>query len=263
MHIVDANAGEMVSADDRGLLYGDGVFETLRVSHRRLPLLDWHLARLHRSSAALQIMGLDMSSVAAQIVAFLERYPDADWLKVIVTRGDGARGYRPPDDASPTLVLSSGSLVKSAAECHLLLSPISAPTHPGLPPLKHLSRLAEVQQAADLPVEPGVVQIVCDQQGALVCATMHNLFVVRDGELMTPRLINQGVAGVLRDWVLAHSDAKSQRLHLEDALLADEIFVCNAVRGVVSANSICGQWLPSATPVADALRADLVQAGFG
>ncbi|MEL7297692.1 MAG: aminotransferase class IV [Pseudomonadota bacterium] len=262
MHIIDANAGEMITADDRGLLYGDGVFETMRVNSGKLPLLDWHLARLHRSTTALKITGLDMASVAEKVFAFIARYPNADWLKVILTRGSGARGYRPPEDALPTMILSSGPLVERTGECHLLLSPIAAATMPGVPPLKHLSRLVEVQQAADLAAEEDSVQIVCDQHGALVCATMHNLFVVREGELMTPRLVNQGVAGVLRDWVFAHSTAKPQRLHLEDALLADEIFVCNAVRGVVSANSICGQWLPSSTPFADALRADLVQAGF-
>ena len=94
-----------VSLANRGLQYGDGLFETLRVHRGEVPLWPRHLARLCEGAARLGIAVPEVAFVEARI-AELVAGAEAGVLKLLLTRGDGGRGYAPPAEAAPVWTLA-------------------------------------------------------------------------------------------------------------------------------------------------------------
>lgn len=262
MRVVDANAGETVCALDRGLHYGDGCFETMRVRDASVPLLDWHAARLARTIQHLAIRSADTAEIIDLALQHIRQYPDSDWMKLVLTRGTGLRGYRPQADLQPTLILSSGILeptITTSGEMSLSLSNSEIARLPALAATKHLNRLTEVIAARDMRTDEC---LLCDSLGGIVCGMMHNVFVVRDGTVSTPTIAQSGVAGVMRDWLLAHHPVRIGRITIEDLTQASEILLTNGVRGIRNATSFCRHPLPAETPVGSGLRRLLNAAGF-
>jgi len=103
--LVDGHPATTVDIADRGLAYGDGVFETMAVVSGAVPLLHRHLARLALGCTRLGIEAPSASLIEAELAALVAAV-DAGVAKLIVTRGKGARGYAPPRDAAPTRILS-------------------------------------------------------------------------------------------------------------------------------------------------------------
>ena len=96
---------ERISLTNRGLNYGDGVFETMRVHHGVLPLWPRHLARLRAGAQRLGIALPDVAFIEARLHELCAGV-DAGVIKLLLTRGDGGRGYAPSADAPPVWVLS-------------------------------------------------------------------------------------------------------------------------------------------------------------
>ncbi len=240
MILVDGRADDRVDARDRGLAYGDGVFRTLR-SRARQPLW-WadHVAKLAADCAAL---GLDCPDAALlHHEACAVAAPGEGVVKILVTRGGGARGYAPPAESRVTRVVLSAPLPAHAAVdapqdvaarwCGLRLA-----AQPRLAGIKHLNRLENVLARAEWD-DPQIIEgILCDQDGMLVGGVMSNLFWLRDGELFTPELRRCGVAGVARARLLRVAARRGLRSHVgrwppAAILAADEVMICNSVLGL-------------------------------
>lgn len=270
-------AGDMrvdaISADDRGIAYGDGVFETMRAHGGRIPWWDAHVDRLQQGAARLRIVLPDLAKVHEEALELLSG-EDAV-LKLIVTRGRAGRGYAPDAHAAPTWLLSSHSLpaaVPSAGvslrwcQTRLSLQPILAG-------IKHCNRLEQVlaraewddPAAADRDAFEGLMRSTGDD---VVSATAANLFVLREGRWLTPRIDRCGVAGICRAWVLA--ELREVGLPVDEARLgatavesADAVFLCNAVRGILPVARL-GQrvWPPHPQVAALQRRLALAHPGF-
>lgn len=235
----------VLSLQDRGLAYGDGIFETMRVHEGRIPLLERHADRL-----ALGLERLGMPAVAASTL----RRCAPSWvtgrvegvLKVIVTRGSGGRGYLPPDVADVRLLVSTHALpaIPAAEEGLRLGSPgVPLSVNPALAGIKHLNRLEQVLARREMSQSGFDEGLMFDARGFLVEAVAANVMLVREGRLMVPVLDGAGVSGVMSGWCLdwARSEGipvTSTRLTKADVLGADEVLLCNAVRGVMPAR----QW---------------------
>jgi 4-amino-4-deoxychorismate lyase len=232
---------------DRGLAYGDGVFETILI-HRGAPVWwDAHLARLRRGCATLGIASLDPG--------FLRRECDAlatncarGVFKVIVTRGVGERGYAPPSDAPPTIVLSLLNAPPLAPRNGLNLRwcDTRLAIQPRLAGIKHLNRLEQVlarTEWSDAAIHEG---LQCDTAGRVVSATSANLFVLRDGRWLTPPVADCGIAGVCRGWILAQvAESVEAMLTRVDVESADAVVLCNAVRGILPVAALGSRrWSP-------------------
>jgi 4-amino-4-deoxychorismate lyase len=219
---------------DRGLAYGDGVFETILV-HSGAPVW-WnaHLARLQR--------GCDVLGIAAPDADFLRGECDAlvigcarGVLKLIVTRGVGERGYAPPAHVSPTLLLSLSDAPSQHRDgLNLRWCATELAVHPRLAGIKHLNRLEQVLARAewnDAAIHEG---LQCDTAGRVVSATAANLFALRDGRWLTPPIADCGVAGICRAWILGNV-AEACEAVLTRAVVesADALILCNAVRGIL------------------------------
>ena len=247
---VNGLAVDCVDAGDRGLLYGDGVFETMAVRDGRVSSWPRHMARLQAGCKRLGIPGVDTLQLAQETDELLTGAGQCV-LKVIVTRGSGGRGYRVPEKVLPRRILQRlpwPDLPSDAASAGVAvrLCKTRLCHNPQLAGIKHLNRLEQVlarQEWDDPQIAEG---LLLDVDGRLVEGTMSNLFLVRERMLMTPDLSRCGVAGIMRSIVLEHAARLSltvrvQPLDMADLLAAEEVFICNSLVGIWPVSSIDGR----------------------
>lgn len=224
-----------VDPRDRGLAYGDGLYETMRWSGDRVPLLARHLVRLAAGARRLGIVLPDLSGLASDLARVAPAGSEAV-VKLIVTRGLGPRGYAPPPTPSPTAFaliepFASRAPVDPAGLSLLWCCTRLAP-QPTLAGIKHLNRLEQVLARAEWD-DPAIDEgLLCDPSDHVVCATAANLFAVIDGRLVTPDLSHAGVAGVARGVLLDALDVAIRPIGKAEIDAASEVFLTNAVHGV-------------------------------
>ncbi|MCW8829716.1 MAG: aminodeoxychorismate lyase [Gammaproteobacteria bacterium] len=239
MILVNGVEQEQIEVTDRGLHYGDGLFETIAIVNGRPQLWQAHMERLLEGCHRLGIPLPDVAQLAAEAAAVCVGSGRAV-LKIIITRGSGGRGYLPPADAQPSRLLFCypwPAHADDAAPITLRLCRTPLSCNPALAGIKHLNRLEQVlarQEWDEASIGEG---LMCDPSGHLIEGTMSNLFVVRAGELLTPDLSECGVAGVMRRQVLALADAlllsvRVTRLAVAEVEAADEVFITNSVLGI-------------------------------
>ena len=232
---------------DRGLSYGDGLFETMRVLGRRIRLLDYHLDRLYAGCRRLRIAAPNAAKLRRELERIASARNDAI-LKLIVTRGSGVRGYRPTGRERTTRIIQlhalppgGASQAATRARVRLCATPLSINAR--LAGLKTLNRLDAVLARAEWRDARIWEGLMGDGEGGWVCGTMSNLFLVRGSTLATPLLDRCGVAGVMRRWILANAASLrlrpvERRIRWRDLASADEVFMSNAVVGMRSVRTI-------------------------
>lgn len=240
--LIDGRPAETVSVHDRGLHYGDGLFETIAVIDGQAQLWDRHLDRLERGCRRLGIepvAGAVLTEEAAQVCAGHRLAT----LKLLVTRGAGGRGYRPSSAGKRTrrifLCQSHAGFPPAAYRegVSLRLCTTRLGSNPGLAGIKHLNRLEQVMARREWD-DPGLHEgLMRDTDGNVVEGTMTNLFVVVEGRLVTPGVSRCGVAGVMRAYIIElarrHGMAAAEEtVSLETLNGADEVFVCNSLIGI-------------------------------
>ncbi len=218
---INGRRGTVIDCRDRGLQYGDGLFETMLVRRRRVRLLELHLDRLTDGCKRLRL-SIPAAAIEREIILRARQCQDGV-LKLIVTRGRGARGYRPTGDERCTRVLSQNPVPAAPAGIRTVrLCRTRLGINPDLAGLKTLNRLESVMARAewrDARIWEGLMR---DVEGSVVCGTMSNVFLRRGSTLMTPALDRCGVAGVMRRWVL--EQAKELRLRVWQGRLPVEAF---------------------------------------
>ena len=240
---IDGVRGENLPADDRGLHYGDGLFESIGLRAGVARFLEAHLARLASGCVRLGIRFSSMAELRAEIAAALALAPPRAMLKIIVTRGSAMRrGYAPQGTESARRLMSlwpEAALPTSVAEgVALHRATFTLADNPTLAGIKHLSRIENVMAAGEVAASGAFEALLLDGSGHVISGAMSNVFLVRDGQVLTPRLDRCGVAGVMRGVVLRECaslgiTAEDRRVSLDALLAADEVFITNARVGVV------------------------------
>jgi 4-amino-4-deoxychorismate lyase len=239
---IDGAAAWHIPADDRGLQYGDGLFETLSLRNGRARFLELHLARLARGCACLRIPFDAMPELRADIDAASACAPARALLKIIVTRGSPRRrGYAADHDASPRRIVSlfaEDSPPMPAQGVELAVASLRIADNPALAGIKHLNRLENVLASTEARAAGAFDALLLGGDGRVVSGAMTNLFVVSSGAVATPPVDRAGVAGVMRTAVLRECvalglTATERTLTMTDLHGADEAFVSNARIGVV------------------------------
>jgi len=240
--LVNGIPGNTISIRDRGLLYGDGVFRTLRAAQGKALHWPLHYLKLQHDCAALGIDCPDEALLCAELDKVLAQHPDGV-VKLIITRGEGARGYAPSAGAEPTRIWDFSPVPDYPGEwaaqgikarvCSLRLSP-----QPRLACVKHLNRLENVLAAAEWSNSEIAEGLLLDADGNVIEGTRSNLFLVSQGKLITPDLSRCGVAGIQRGrvmaWALQHGITLQVRdIALDEVLYADELFVVNSIIGLL------------------------------
>jgi len=237
--LVDGEISTFVATSNRGLNYGDGLFETLVVQNG-LPRR-WQ-AHIDRLSAGCERLGIDMPAQAIllrEVQTVSAGLTDAV-VKIVLSRGGTARGYAASLKATSVRIISAHSfpvdVVENAAQgvrariCDLRLA-----IQPALGGIKHLNRLEQVLASSE-PCADGVSEgILLDAEDHVISAVAANIFLVLDGRLLTPRLDRCGVRGVIRGLLLAAYSTRCEQRRIQVDLLqeAAEVFICNSVRGIV------------------------------
>jgi len=241
MWLLNGERRHCIDASDRGLHYGDGLFETFEVLDGKPLFFERHCQRLQQGCQTLLIPCPDFDVLRAEAWALAGDSQHAV-LKLIVTRGSGGRGYRQPQPISPTRLFSlhphpaypetwrtQGIDLRL---CHKRLA-----LNPDLARIKHLNRLEQVLARAEWSDDDIQEGLMLDAEGFVVEGTMSNVFIVKQGEILTPRLDRCGIAGIVRGLLFDAAESlaltlRETRLTLDDVHDADELFLSNAVIGL-------------------------------
>ena len=259
---VDGKPGGAIPVSDRGFLYGHGLFETMRLWEGELPLLEFHLARLAEGARKLSLC-CDLDTLRLELMHSLSAFPIKGVVKLILTAGDGRRGYRPHGESKSRCVIQFFELEPSPAIDRLQVCDYRLPHNSTLAGIKHLNRLDQVIAAAELA--PGCDGLLLDQEGKVTEALSSNIFVLSGGRWLTPSLSKAGVSGVMRAVlkreVFPALGLLSTDIEMELDILraAQEVFVCNAVVGITPVAEVAGIRRWSTTPQTESLRAKLAE----
>lgn len=238
--LVNGIATDLLSAFDRGLHYGDGLFETLAVIDGIPCLWERHMRRLCLGCDRLGIHRPDTRLLRHEAERETGEMPRGV-LKIILTRGSGGRGYRPPNPQQACRVLHAFSWPDYPADwahrgVQLRVCDSRLGLNPTLAGIKHLGRLEQVLARSEWD-EPAIAEgLMLDTEGRVVEGTMTNLFLRKGDRLYTPELGACGTAGVVRGLVMdlaedAGLTLSVTHLFLRDVFEADAAFLTNSVIG--------------------------------
>jgi 4-amino-4-deoxychorismate lyase len=263
--LVDGQPQDRISVFDRGLGYGDGLFESIRFVAGAAPLWRRHMRRLEDGCRRLQLPGPDgerLLEEARGVVAGLAQAV----ARITLTRGVGPRGYAPPVPARATRIVAGFEAPPVRTEdlasgIRVRLCAVRLAEQPLLAGIKHLNRLEQVMARAEWS-DPAIAEgLLCDSHGHVISATMANLFAVIDGELVTPAVDRCGIAGVGRAEVLATWPTRVRQLKLDELAGAGELFLSSSVRGILPVRELEGR--PFAVgPVTRAMQQHWHSLGF-
>ena len=250
---VNGQRTSQISAFDRSVQYGDGFFTTLLVTQNRLYNWSAHWWRLQNSAKQLGFPELNEIEVRALIEsAYVDFSKESTTksplsVKLIISRGVAGRGYQALEQPTITTIVQinlhpgftqTADLQKVQAPIELGLCSTLCAIQPNLAGLKHLNRLENVLARNELHSSPLTEAVMLNAYSEVVCATQSNLFLIVGDRLITPKLNNSGVAGTTRFQmpVIAKScgfEYREQVVSLQDLHKADELFLTNALRGVM------------------------------
>jgi len=266
MMLVNGQLQDTVPALDRGLSYGDGLFETVRIVAAHAPLWERHMQRLASGCARLRMPAPDARQLWREVQQVSAASPDAI-VRITVTRGIGERGYALPAAGTTTRIVAAFPMpvMPTAFYREGIRTRVCTTTladQPLLAGIKHLNRLEQVLARAEWD-DPSIAEgLVCDQHGHIISATAANLFAVIDDVVVTPSLERCGVAGVARAAVIDALPACQIRdVPLVECLSASELFLSGSVRGILPVQAV-GDTVYAPGPVTRAMQRYWCELGF-
>ncbi len=247
--LVNGVPGDQVSILDRGLQFGDGLFETLAVIRNRPCLWQAHVARLASGCARLGMAMPDPALLEQESRELISSHEQAV-LKIIITRGSSARGYAPAH-GPVTRILSLFSWDGPASESVWVnIASRRLGLNPTLAGLKHLNRLEQVLARQEMP---GDVQesILLDIKDRVTEGIAANIILQQGERLLTPALNECGVAGVTRQLVLDTAagmgmTVEKTEVQREALLSADALYLTSSLLGIRPVQGILQEdWRPA------------------
>ncbi|APZ43214.1 branched-chain-amino-acid transaminase [Acidihalobacter ferrooxydans] len=257
-----------ISVFDHGLLYGDGVFEGIRFYGRRVFRLSEHLARLQRSAAAILLqLPYSIETLAQVIEHFAKHYPEpSGYVRVVVTRGEGALGIDPRSCAHGSMFVIADRLALISEErrrqgARLITAATRRLPADGLDPrIKSLNYLNHILARIEANNVGADEAVLLNAQGHVTEGTTDNIFVVRDGRLLTPPVTDGALEGITREVILelaaelgiAHAECT---LNLYDLYTADECLLSGTGAELIPVAEIDGRRMRRCPgPITDALQ---------
>ncbi|MFV8817308.1 aminodeoxychorismate lyase [Haliea sp. E17] len=268
---IDGERANALPLPDRGLDFGDGLFETLLVV-RGIPLFaDLHLERLALGARRLgfpQDALAGVHSCLAPALAAVGEAWDCAALRLTLTRGSAPRGYAPPELAIPRVIASASPLDLPSAELprplDVGLCDIRYSVQPLLAGIKHLNRLEQVMAAAEARTQGLDEVVMLDLNDQVRSLSAANIFMLESATLVTPPLRDCGILGTRRRLLVERWSVElgiavlEQDFSLARLLAADEVFCTSSLRGVQPVGRIgARRW--SEFPLCSAIHARYVR----
>ncbi len=244
MILLNGQSADSIDLLDRGLHYGDGLFETIAVVNGQPLSLDKHLQRLLSGCERLELDFDDVAILESEINSICKNI-DRAVLKIIVTSGAGGRGYkRSSSELKPTRLLATypwpeypDNYATQGIQVHLCSSRLGH--NPALAGIKHLNRLEQVLARNEWDDASTMEGLMLDIDDNVIEGTMSNLVIILpDKKLITSDLSLCGIEGIVRQYILDHCaelayTSNVKKLSLEDVYAASEMFFCNSVAGIM------------------------------
>ncbi|TBR42211.1 aminodeoxychorismate lyase [Marinomonas agarivorans] len=237
-----------LSINDRSISYGDGVFETLLICNGVIQRKQLHFQRLTKGLHKLKfsISTTSLERLFGFIQSQCDRTKAHQGVKIIISRGEGGRGYWPSGDLTPSFLigffdytvdrnlLSQGVMIDNALSRSTINRQLAG--------IKHLNRLENVlaKQALDIDCYDAVMK---DDDDFLTECIQSNIFWVKNNVLYTPILNRSGVQGTVRNDIIHRAASLGVHTcigHYKIACLhnADEVFLCNSLIGIMPVTAI-------------------------
>ncbi len=239
--LINGNRGHGLEPCDRGLQYGDGLFETLEIYQGRPLFWSLHMQRLIEGCQRLGMPEPDLALLEQEAWRLSENCPRGV-LKLMITRGCGGRGYRPPEKPDITRLLSLHPWPDYADNLsqqgiNLIFCRTRLGLNPDLAGMKHLNRLEQVLARNEWRQSDIHEGLMSNIQGEIIEGTMSNVFFVSENVLFTPSLAQAGVKGIVRRLVMQLAEQLSipcqeTSVNADRLLAADEIFITNSIIGL-------------------------------
>ena len=258
--VVDGSEAR-VPVSDHGLLYGDGVFEGIRIYGRRIFRLEDHLHRFEIGAKALALELPGGIEAVREIVLETARAFDADeaYVRLIATRGEGPLGIDPTHCSKPRLICIVDRIAvypddKRSEGLDLLTSSWRRPSADVLDPrVKSLNYLNNVMAKLEAKQRGGDEALLLNAAGAIAETSVANIFAVREGDLLTPPSTDGALEGITRATVLEIAaslgiPARAQSLGRFDLFAADEVFLTGSGAALVPVRSLDGRSIGAAGP---------------
>lgn len=248
--LINGRSDNLLTTADRGFHYGDGLFETLAVAAGRPCLWQRHMQRLQRGCERLRIPFPDADRLLEEVLREIGS-ADQAVIKIILTRGEGGRGYRLPEVTRPNRMIFCypwPEYPNNACDegVQLRVCTTRLGINPALAGLKTLNRLEQVLARSEWEGSSIAEGLMLDLYGHVIEGTMSNLFIMRDGTLITPDLSRCGTAGVMRELIIDtardyHLPVVVTELNLRELAAADGLFLSNSLIGIWPVRALSDQ----------------------
>ena len=252
-----------VSVFDRGFLYGDGVFETLRVYNGKPFLLDRHLGRLAHSLGGLYINDpYDFEQWYDYVKELIVRNnAKENILRIQVSRGVGKRGYTSSGNYSPTAVISlhdAPPVNDKEHQLDLIAASGILTDHDPLSTLKTSNKLVNIIAMREAERAEAHDAVLFNGQGYTTETSSSNIFIILEGKLYTPPLASGCLAGITRGYVLELAaelgiDSLQKDLELEQLKNSEGFFLTNSIQEIQPVKSLNGDSI-NQSPVTSELQ---------
>ena len=221
-----------VAGIDHGLVVGDGVFETLKVTERGAFAIRRHLDRLNRSAAALGLPEPDHGEIREAVDAVLDSrdFPRGK-LRITYTGGHGPLGSEAPY-GPPTLIIMLAPANAAPQFTSIVTAPWTRNEHGALAGVKSTSYAENVRGLRYAASNDASEAVFLNTAGHICEGTGTNIFVVFGDKVITPPLSSGPLAGVTRELIMEWSAVEQRDLTLDEAILADEVFITSSMRDV-------------------------------
>jgi len=241
--LVNGKPEDRISISDRGLNYGDGLFETIAFRNGVAEFIDAHIQRLVDGCIRLNIPFQQLELLSTELDSIYQSLKDVDSvIKIVITRGSGGRGYLADNTAEPSRIISTHaypsypkSYQQQGVSVRLCQHKLSE--NPTLAGLKHLNRLDNVIARNEWSDENIAEGLMFDQSNHLIEGTMTNVFIVKSNQLISPLIQTSGVNGIIRAQLIRMANQlginfKEDIISQTELNNADEVFVCNSINGI-------------------------------
>ena len=224
-----------VSSLDRSFNYGDGIFSTMQVKAGHIQLWPLHLARLQYSANRLGFSVIDWASLEADVLAAITE--DSQVIKVLISRGEGGRGYSCLDVGVPNIYISRAKLPNYSTwqqqGISLGIADLKLAIQPALAGIKHTSRLEQVLIKQQLAQSKFDELLVFNQLDYACEVSAANVFFYQQQQWYTPCLNQAGVAGVMRQHLMQQLAVKQVNWTVTQLANVESMFICNALMEIV------------------------------
>lgn len=233
-----------ISVFDHGLVVGDGVFETVKVTNGAPFALSRHLVRLGRSAAGLGMPEPDLNQIRAGALALIEASPRVPLARMRITVTAGIAPLGSERGNSPcTAIIALAEQQAPAESVDVVVAPWPRNEEGALAGLKTTSYADNVRALAYAAERGGSEAIFANVAGNLCEGTGTNVFVAMGGRLITPPLSSGCLAGVTRALVIEWTGAAEDDVPMDDLSNADEAFLTGTTRDVQPIRHVNGRKL--------------------